>query len=319
MTGPGEPGKGDPSDADSARARLGRHAAPDDGTGPVPSAGSASSKRGRHAGPQSGEVPAQPTAADHPAAPGGPGAAPVDPTPDPDEPADGVAVPGSTPLENDPAADGVPAAGPEPAAGDSLAEGDARADGDANAAVPADGDADSAATPAPTERRRHAAAGSSFRLPGWMIAVAGLIVLGLISWLVVALLSGGDEPETGRATSTSTSATASASPTPTPVDAASLPQVLCMGSSYVMVQTGQSTEQLLADPKAAEAKFPGSKLSTIPPGCVAKSDVRDEVVLALGPYTSIEEACTAAKALQGVQYKAYAGSADAGLTETTCP
>ena len=86
-----------------------------------------------------------------------------------------------------------------------------------------------------------------------------------------------------------------------------------------MVQTGQSTEQLLADPKAAEAQFPGSKLSTIPPGCVSGSDVRDEVVLALGPYTSIEEACAAGKALQGVQFTAYAGSADTGLTETSCP
>ncbi|WP_153504584.1 hypothetical protein [Cumulibacter manganitolerans] len=303
MTGPGEPGQGDPSDTDSARERLGRHAAPDDEETAPAAPSDSSSRRGRHAGPPSGDLPAQPDGES------GPGSAadvrPADPTLGADVPVDGVPVAGSTPLDGDPPADGVPLAGSDPVPGD--APGDAQRDDEASAA--------------PAERRRHAATGSSFRVPGWMIAVAGVVVLGLIIWLVVALASGGDEPKGGSAASSSAAATASTSAKPTPVNAESLPQVLCMGSSYVMVQTGESTEQLLADPKAAEAKFPGSKLSTIPAGCVANSDVRDEVVLALGPYTSIQEACAAGKTLQqqGVQFKAYAGSADAGLTETSCP
>lgn len=165
------------------------------------------------------------------------------------------------------------------------------------------------------QARRHGAEAERVRLPGWMLGVAGVVVLGLLAWLVIGLASGGDDD--GKKETSATSSTTSAAPTS--VAAESLPQVLCTGSSYVMVDTGKSEEQLLADPKGAEAQFPGSTLSTIPPGCVAGSDVRDQVVLALGPYPSIEEACSAGRALQGTSFTAYAGNAATGLTQTTCP
>lgn len=169
-----------------------------------------------------------------------------------------------------------------------------------------------------TPRRRHAAEGSGIRLPGWMYALIGALVVGLLAWLIIGL-AGDDEDEDNGATSTSASAGSATSAAPTPVDPAALPEVICTGMSYAMVDTGKTTEQLLADPGAAEAQFPGSQLSTIPPGCVANSNARDEVVLALGPFNTFEEACAAGKALQGVTFKAYAGNASTGLTETSCP
>lgn len=170
-----------------------------------------------------------------------------------------------------------------------------------------------AASPA---RRRHAAQGSSFRLPPWMIWLASTIVIALIAWLVISLATGDDDQEQSAASSTSAAASTSAAPTP--VDVNSLPQLLCMGNSYITIETGLSAEQMLADPGAVESQFPGSQLSTIPPGCIADTDTRDDVVLAMGPYPSIEEACTAGAELQGVQFTAYAGSASEGLEQTSC-
>lgn len=169
------------------------------------------------------------------------------------------------------------------------------------------------------ERRgpRHAASGSGLRLQPWMLAVAAVVVIGLLAWLVIGLTTGEDDAaeETPPATTTSAEATSAA---PTPVDPVSLPQVLCMGQSYAMLDTGQSTEQVLADPAAVESQYPGSKLSTIPPGCIAGSDTRDEVVLALGPFPSLADACEAGTAT-GVAFSAYEGSADTGLEAATCP
>lgn len=176
----------------------------------------------------------------------------------------------------------------------------------------------SAATGAtPPARRRHAAQGSSLRLPGWMIWLASTVVIVLIAWLVISLATGDDEQDQGTSSATATE-TATTSAAPTPVDVNSLPQLLCTGNSYLTIETGLSPEQLLADPASVEAQYPGSQLSTIPPGCIADTDTRDEVVLAMGPYPSIEDACTAGSELQGVQFTAYAGSASEGLSETSC-
>lgn len=150
-----------------------------------------------------------------------------------------------------------------------------------------------------------------------MFTVIGVVVLGLIAWLVIGLATGGDDPEQDQPAAGETSATAT-SAAATPVDPASLPQVLCMGQSYAMLNTGQTADQLLADPAAIEAQYPGSTISTIPPGCIAGSDQRDQVVLALGPFPSLTEAC-AAGAAAGVPFDAYQGSASTGLELTTCP
>lgn len=181
----------------------------------------------------------------------------------------------------------------------------------------ASGDASDAVPPVDGARSgpRHAAAGSGIRLQSWMVTVIVLIVVGLLAWLVIALVSGGDdEPDP---TPTTSAATETSEAPPEPVDAASLPQVLCMGQSYLMIETGQPTEALLADPAAVEAQYPGSKLSTIPPGCLADLSERDQVVLALGPFPDVDEACDAGRELD-VDFQAYAGSADTGLTPTEC-
>lgn len=165
---------------------------------------------------------------------------------------------------------------------------------------------------------RHAASGSGLRLQPWMFAVAAVVVIGLLAWLVIGLTTGDDDSAEEPSAETTTSAEATTSAAPTPVDPVSLPQVLCMGQSYAMLDTGQPVEQLLADPAAVESLYPGSKLSTIPPGCIADSDTRDEVVLALGPFPSLEDACEAGVAT-GVTFSAYEGSADTGLEAATCP
>lgn len=280
MTVPRNPGEIDPADSGAASApRRGRHAAPDDDIAEVASTDAVGSEP-----PTSHSAPDAERAA-HSA-------------PEPLDPA-----PGAPHLEGAPHSAPGPVA-PEPSAAAESVDEPARDAAGATAATDAG------------PRRRHAAEGSQLRIPGWMIAIAAVVVVGLLAWLVIGLISGEDDDS---AASPSSTPSASTSAAPTSVDAASLPQVLCMGSSYVMVDSGKTTEQLLADPKGAEAQFPGSKLSTIPPGCVAGSDVRDEVVLALGPYTSIEEACAAGKSLQGATFRAFAGSADTGLTETSCP
>lgn len=215
---------------------------------------------------------------------------------------------------------------------DTTAESDAEASGvqespaaasvaqesDTEAPPSADQPAEPAVVAAGSRNRpRHAASGSGLRLPPWMLAVAAVIVIGLIVWLVIGLTTGSDTAEEPPA-ATSSSAAETTSAAPTPVDPVSLPQVLCMGQSYAMLETGLPTEQLLADPSAVEAQYPGSKLSTIPPGCLADSDERDAVVLALGPFPTITEACDAGTT-SGVPFTAYEGSADTGLEIATCP
>lgn len=198
--------------------------------------------------------------------------------------------------------------------------------GDASPEVPADtgeprapDDGSGAAVAAGARRGpRHAAGGRGIRLQPWMLVVAAVVVIGLLAWLVLGLTTGTDsagEPPPSTAASSSAEASSAA---PTPVDPVSLPQVLCMGQSYAMIDTGQPVEQLLADPAAVEAQYSGSKLSTIPPGCIAGSDERDQVVLALGPFPTIKEACDAGKAT-GTTFTAYEGSADTGLKSATCP
>lgn len=161
-------------------------------------------------------------------------------------------------------------------------------------------------------RRKHAAEESGLRLPAWMLAIGAAVVIGLVVWLIIGL-SGDDEEASGPADdSVSATTTRSASP-------ASLPSLLCTGPSYVLVDTGQSADEMLADVSATEAQFPDSRLSTVPGGCIPGSTAVDEVVLALGPFDTFEDACSDAQGLQGVSYQVYAGSADQGLVETTCP
>ncbi|WP_106850385.1 hypothetical protein [Blastococcus sp. Marseille-P5729] len=280
MTAPRDPGEIDPE---------------------APSAPSTPRQGGRHAAPDDEPEQSRPPAAEESAA--------LDPAPvDAPESSDagfGGAVDADDPLLAKTDATIEPATRPTSSAegAERLEASDARTASGAPASTPA--------------RRRHAAEGSSFRLPAWMIWLASTIIIALIAWLVISLATGDDDDQEQSAAS-STSAAASTSAASTPVDVNSLPQLLCMGNSYITIETGLSAEQMLADPGAVESQFPGSQLSTIPPGCIADTDTRDDVVLAMGPYPSIEEACTAGAELQGVQFTAYAGSASEGLEQTSC-
>lgn len=170
---------------------------------------------------------------------------------------------------------------------------------------------DAAGAPAATPRRKHAAEEAGLRLPAWMLAIGALIVVGLVVWLIIGL-SRDDDPSGPADDSVSVTTTRSAS-------AASLPSLLCTGPSYVVLDTGQPEAEMLQDVSATEAQFPGSRLSTVPGGCIPGSSAVDEVVLALGPFDTFEGACQEADDLHGVPYKVYAGSADEGLVETSCP
>ncbi|GAB3308818.1 hypothetical protein EK0264_08160 [Epidermidibacterium keratini] len=165
----------------------------------------------------------------------------------------------------------------------------------------------------PRTRSRHAAESSGLRVPKWAIGVAALVVVGLLAWLIIGLATGGDD----NSSASSSSATSSASPTSLSV--ADLAPVICTGASYAFIDTGQSGDQMMADPASLEEQYPDATLSTVPGGCIAGSTATDEVVLALGPFTSIEEACSAGRELGGAPFRAYAGGATTGLTETPCP
>lgn len=221
------------------------------------------------------------------------------------------------PLE--PEHDGRPVADEVPADSEAMTESPEHPDSDLAPDTAEPLDTESEVVPPVDGARsgpRHAAAGSALRLQPWMVTIIVLVVVGLLAWLVIALVSGGDDEQPPTPTTSASTETNEAPPEP--VDPASLPQVLCMGQSYLMIDTGQPIEALLADPAAVEAQYPGSKLSTIPPGCLADIDERDQVVLALGPFPDVDEACDAGRELE-VTFQAYAGSADTGLTPTSCP
>lgn len=150
-------------------------------------------------------------------------------------------------------------------------------------------------------------------MPKWAIAVAALVVVGLLAWLVIGLATGGDDDQPAATSSATTTAS------PTSLSVADLSPVICTGASYAFINTGQSAEQMLADPGSLEAQYPDASLATVPGGCIAGSTATDEVVLALGPFTTIDEACAAGRELGGAPFTAYAGTATTGLTETACP
>ncbi|WP_134322266.1 hypothetical protein [Cumulibacter soli] len=150
--------------------------------------------------------------------------------------------------------------------------------------------------------------------------IAAVVVILLVVWLVIGLTSGSGDDNDAPSDSSTTSAapTSSEEAAPSSVEAVALPQVLCMGQSYAMLEPDLTTDEMLADPAALEEKYPGSILSTIPAGCIADSTERDQVVLALGPFPSLAEACAAGTEAE-VKFTAYEGSADTGLTAAACP
>ncbi len=154
-----------------------------------------------------------------------------------------------------------------------------------------------------------------------MLAVVAIIVVLVVVGFVVFGQSGATPKKSASRSaspavaSQNHSSTSSATPTTNPE---SLPVLECAGPSYVVTGGGVSEKELLADPAAIAATYPGGALSQIQAGCLANSTTGSSVVVAFGPYPDGNTACAARESLPGTNLKTLKGSPTDGLSNMLC-
>ena len=155
-----------------------------------------------------------------------------------------------------------------------------------------------------------------------MLAVVAVIVVLIVVGFIVLGQTGAAPKKTasGSASSSVVSAPShsSTSSGPQATNPESLPALDCAGPSYVVTDGGVSEKELLADPAAIAATYPGGVLSQIQAGCLANSTTGSSVVVAFGPYADGNAACAARESLPGTDLKTLSGSPTDGLSNMLC-